>query len=179
MTKITIRTFTPRNGPRQSWGDRGETSSMNKPALLLCILISSHKARLRPTWRASYGHRNTPACFQPNVSMLPTRFLHCCSQVLQKSTFYYRIPFLFFSKMSHKEREFIFHCQRSRVHVDSHLVGQRNPYESLWLQSGALRNPGHTPSLRDTQSKVRVKILLRYIFVLTISFYGSIHNNNF
>lgn len=36
-----------------------------------------------------------------------------------------------FSKMSHRGREFIFHCQRSRAHVEFHLVGQRNPCGSL------------------------------------------------
>lgn len=30
VTKITIRTFTLRDGSGQSWGDRGETSSRNK-----------------------------------------------------------------------------------------------------------------------------------------------------
>lgn len=86
-------------------------SSMNKPALLLCILISSHKARLRPTWRTSYGHRITPVYFQPNLSMLPTRFLSLCSQNLQKTTFYDNSSSLF-SKVSHRARELVFHCPR-------------------------------------------------------------------
>lgn len=37
-------------------------------------------------------------CFQPNLSMLPIRFLSCCSQNFQKSTFDYTIPLFFFPK---------------------------------------------------------------------------------
>lgn len=119
---------------------------MNKPAGLPCILISSHKTRLRPTWRASCGHRIIPVCFHPNLSVLPTRFLSLCSQNLQKSTFYYCVSSLF-SKVSHGGREFIFHCRRSRVHAESHLMRQWNPSGPLW--PGKFRAP---PSFRDTSN---------------------------
>lgn len=49
--------------------------------------------------------------------------------------------------MSHRGKEFLFHCQRSGVHVESHLVGQWNPSGSCDLSIMAWKIQG-TPFIQ-------------------------------
>lgn len=111
---------------------------MNKHAWLPCILISSHKARLRPTWTASYGHRITSVCFQPNLNLLPTRFLSLCSQNLQKSTFYYCFLFSFFQRESRREGVYFL---LSKV-CGSCWISFGGTMESIWITATSEWCPG-------------------------------------
>lgn len=90
--------------------------------------------------------------------MLPTRFLSCCSQNLQKSTFDYTVPLFFFPKWV---TEVGVYFLLPRVHVEFHLMGQRTPRGSLWLQSDTLGDLGHPLHSGACPAQCREALILK------------------